>query len=116
MKSAPAGKGRSARFDDRGSDANLSKTAKPTKARISVLLPDGSTFQLRGKAAQIMRVLAAGAGITSLDVWRITTRLSSFVHHFRHRYGVCIISNREPHEGGWHSRYRLGEGVIIDSG
>lgn len=80
-----------------------------------MLTPDGATFTLTGKAAKLMRSLTIGrpCGITSLDVWRISTRLSAYVHLFRHRHGLVITTEREPHDDGWHARYRLGTRVTV---
>jgi hypothetical protein len=53
MKDA-AGKGRSVRFDDRGSDAPDSERRKRLKPRIIVRCSDGSTYDFSRKASAYM--------------------------------------------------------------
>tara|TARA_R110002095_G_scaffold144870_2_gene125283 strand:- start:328 stop:630 length:303 start_codon:yes stop_codon:yes gene_type:complete len=67
-------------------------------------------FEVKGKPARTLceLVKAAGRGVTALELsntWAL--RLSAYIHDLRHKYGVKIITHREPHDGGTHGRYVL---------
>ena len=51
-------------------------------------------------------VVAGDNGITAHEVSTWAYRLAAYCHKLR-RLGVPISMSREPHEGGWHGRYRL---------
>ncbi len=66
-------------------------------------------FTVTGQTAKALAALmAAGAqGVTALEVNSWAYRLGAYVHELRHRHGLAIETQREPHEGGWHGRYVL---------
>jgi hypothetical protein len=40
-------------------------------------------------------------------------RLGAYVHDLRHKFGLSIRTDNEPHAGGWHARYVLLSDVEI---
>lgn len=77
---------------------------------------DGFSFTLTGKIALALRMLIKhGDGITPLDCIPWTVRLGSMIFQLRHRYGLVIVTEMEPHEGGLHARYFLRTSVAIES-
>jgi len=78
------------------------------RAMFHAIGPDGA-FTVKGQTAKALGALiAAGTqGITALEVNSWAYRLGAYVHQLRHRQGLAIELQREPHEGGWHGRYVL---------
>lgn len=55
----------------------------------------------------LLALVAAGPrGITALEVSGWAYRLAAYCHRLK-RYGLVISTSSEPHDGGWHARYRL---------
>ncbi len=73
------------------------------------------TYEVKGRDAEtLIWLLRAGeAGITALEVSSWAYRLSSYIHHLRHEYGLEIRTIMEPHDGGKHARYVLITIVVI---
>lgn len=72
-------------------------------------IDDGVVFSLDGRLAQTLTALiTAGAhGITALEVQSWAFRLADYVFKLKRRYGLVIAMELEPHNGGFHGRYRL---------
>jgi hypothetical protein len=66
-------------------------------------------FTLRGQMAKslIALIKAGDKGCNALEVTCWALRFSGYIHFLRKDYGLEIITQREPHDGGWHARYFL---------
>lgn len=89
-----------------------SLSPKKWHERKSVLEIGEQKFVISGqKLSTLLALIAAGPrGITALEVSSWAYRLAAYCHELK-RLGVPIVTAREPHEGGWHGRYRL-EGKV----
>lgn len=84
---------------------------------LTAIGPDGS-FTVTGQCAKALAALAGAGprGVTALEVNSWAYRLGAYVHTLRHRHGLAIETQREPHEGGWHGRYVLRSPIAIEGG
>jgi hypothetical protein len=89
-----------------------SPSPKKWHERKSVLQIGKKKFVISGqKLRALLALVAAGDhGITALEVSTWAYPLGADCRTLR-RLGVPISMSREPHEGGWHGRYRL-EGKV----
>jgi hypothetical protein len=73
------------------------------------------TYEVEGRAAETLLCLvqASDTGITALEVSSWAYRLASYIHDLRHKFGLDIRTQREPHDGGTHGRYVLLSAVEI---
>jgi hypothetical protein len=85
---------------------------KKWRARKSILEVNDQKSVISGQELRTLLALVAAGdhGITALEVSTWAYRLAAYCHELR-RLGVPISTSREPHEGGWHGRYRL-EGKV----
>ena len=87
-------------------------------ANFSILIGDKEKlFTLRGQMARslIALIKSGDKGCNALEVTCWALRFSGYIHFLRKDYGLEIITQREPHDGGWHARYFLLDNVkIID--
>lgn len=112
MKNGPTGEGEAAISNMTADGSTPPKF--PRKPRWRVTLPDGSGFDISGRGASALRTLARSpAGVTPLDLLRVTLRLAAYVEQWRNKRGLVIETVRERHEDGWHARYRLASRVTI---
>lgn len=88
------------------------------KTRAVITDPDGQVrrIQVVGRFAQTLRALveAGEQGVTALEISSWALRLGHYIFILRHRYGLNISMELEPHEGaysGRHGRYRLRSNV-----
>lgn len=87
------------------------------KVRLTCHPADAPPFTVSGKTARVVRLLAIRRnGITPLDCAPSILRLGSIIWQLRHRYGLAITTELEPHEDGQHARYRLASRVRLESG
>ncbi|WP_340588675.1 winged helix domain-containing protein [Erythrobacter alti] len=87
------------------------------KARLTCHPVDAAPFTVSGKTARALRLLATNSdGITPLDCIPTIMRLGSIIWQLRHRYGLAISTEMEPHEDGRHARYRLVSRFRLESG
>ena len=88
-------------------------------ARCKVLRAKGPSgaFTVTGQTAKALAALAEAGkrGVTALEVNSWAYRLGAYVHELRHRHGLAIETQREPHEGCWHGRYVLRSNVTLES-
>ena len=86
--------------------------AKKWRQHKCIVEIDGQRIVISGKELRTLLALVAAGdnGITALEVSSWAFRLAAYCHKLR-QLGVPISMSREPHEGGWHGRYRL-EGNI----
>lgn len=71
---------------------------------------------VKGRFAQTLGALvnAGPRGVTALEMQSWALRLGHYVWVLRHRYGLPIATETEPHDGGNHARYKLNtEGLTI---
>lgn len=94
------------------SPPTVSPSPKKWRERKSVLEIGEQKFVISGQELRTLLALVAAdsVGITALEVSTWAYRLAAYCHELR-RLGVPISTSREPHEGGWHGRYRL-EGKV----
>jgi hypothetical protein len=66
-------------------------------------------FCITGQKLRTLNALidAGDKGITALSVSSWAFRLASYIYDLRHDHGLEIQTIDEPHEGGFHARYRL---------
>lgn len=66
-------------------------------------------FTLRGQMAKslIALIKAGEKGCNALEVTCWALRFSGYIHFLRKDYGLDILTQKEPHDGGWHARYFL---------
>ncbi len=86
--------------------------AKKWRQRKCIVEIDGQRISVGGQELRTLLALVAAGdnGITALEISSWAYRLAAYCHELR-RLGVPISTSREPHEGGWHGRYRL-EGKV----
>lgn len=93
----------------------LTRKRRP-KAQLTCFPAGAEPFSVSGKTARVLRALVrCRHGITALDCIPWTVRLGSMIFQLRHRYGLVIVTEMEPHEGGLHARYFLRTSVAIES-
>jgi hypothetical protein len=75
------------------------------------------TYFVDGRPAQALAWLVhcGACGVTALEMSSWALRLADYVFVLRHRYGLDIYTQLEPHHGGRHARYILREAIIIVS-
>lgn len=84
------------------------------KARLICHPANAAPFVVSGKTARVLRLLATRrGGITPLDCVPWSLRLASIVHQLRLRRGLEILTEFEPHEGGFHARYICAEPLKV---
>ncbi len=81
------------------------------KPRLLVTAKIGDrVVKANGREAQALLALIehGPAGISSLEMGRAgwAIRLAAYIHDLK-RMGVPIVTEREPHDGGNHGRYKL---------
>jgi hypothetical protein len=76
---------------------------------------DGLVFTVHGQNAKAVKALVeAGAkGVTADEVSTWAYRFSAYCWELRHKFGLAIITVREPHTGGWHGRHVLQSPITI---
>lgn len=85
------------------------------KVRLICYPADAAPFAVTGKTARALGLLAKHrGGITPLDCLPWSFRLAGIVHELRHRRGLDIVTELEPHEGGLHARYFLASRVRVE--
>jgi hypothetical protein len=74
-------------------------------------------FVTKGRRAQTLVCLVevGTRGFTSAEVASWAYRLASYIYDLKEDFGLDIITNLEPHEGGRHARYTLHSLVEIIS-
>jgi hypothetical protein len=86
-------------------------TSRKAKVRAVVHEVDGDreiTVTGRQNVRTLEALVASGPrGVTALDISSWAMRLSHYIMMLRHNYGLPILTEREPHDGGEHGRYRL---------
>lgn len=94
------------------SPSTAAQSLQKWRARKCIVEIDGQRISVGGQELRTLLALVAAGdhGITALEVSTWAYRLAAYCHALR-RLGVPISMSREPHEGGWHGRYRL-EGKI----
>ena len=116
MKNALPRMGKGAVIVDGDSAPNITGKHR-AKARLTCHPADAAPFTVTGKTARALRLLASSRdGITPLDCVPTILRLGSIIWQLRHRYGLAISTELEPHEDGQHARYRLVSRVRLESG
>lgn len=111
---------RTAEGESIGLGANAMMWAYPARGRgrklqvVQATGPHGS-FTVSGQVAKaLVAMVGAGvAGVTAQEVAGWAYRLGAYVHTLRRDYGLTIETVHEPHDGGWHGRYRLLCPVVI---
>lgn len=91
--------------------------AKPI-VHAQVRLPDGwRAIRVRGQEARALLALvkAGSRGCTALEVSTWALRFAAYTHNLIHKQGLCIVTEREMHPGGWHGRHTLLDLVEIES-
>lgn len=78
------------------------------RMEITAVTSDGQPFRVKGQTARtLMALVEAGqSGITALEMSTWALRLAAYILDLR-RLGLLIQMESEPHEGGWHGRYRI---------
>lgn len=116
MENALPRMGKGAVIVDGDSAPNIT-CERRAKVRLTCYPADAAPFTVTGKTARVLRSLVRNRdGITPLDCIPWTVRLGSMIFQLRHRYGVIISTEMEPHEDGLHARYRLVSRVRLESG
>lgn len=94
------------------SPSTASPSPKKWREHKCILEIGEQKFVISGQELRTLLALVAAGdnGITALEVSTWAFRLAAYCHALR-RLGVPISTSREPHEGGWHGRYRL-EGKV----
>ncbi len=82
------------------------------KKLVATFLPHGKRSEkitIKGKVAKTLIALITKKkkGCTALEISSWAFRLSSYIHILRTKYFFNIITQKEPHKGGWHARYFL---------
>ncbi len=82
--------------------------------KVTAIGPLGQ-FTVRGQTAKaLLRLSDAGQkGVTAQEVSSWAYRFSAYCFDLRHKYGLTILTHKEPHEGGWHGRHELTTPVTI---
>lgn len=72
-------------------------------------------IEVRGQPAKALLALveAEDNGCTALEVASWAYRFAAYAWELRHRYGLVIRTDREPHPDGWHGRHVLETPVEI---
>lgn len=72
---------------------------------------------VRGQEARSLLALveAGPRGCTALEVSTWALRFAAYTHNLIHKHGLCILTEREKHRGGWHGRHTLLDLVDIVS-
>ena len=72
-------------------------------------------FTVRGQEARTLAALvkAGPKGCTALEVSSWALRLAAYTHNLKHDHGLSIVTQHEPHDGGWHGRHVLTTPVSI---
>lgn len=104
---------------DAAKEANVRANPTPTRVPLATRgeknwaiwkRPDGSTFRALGRVLETLELLARNGwlGVEAFDFpGGPPFRLGAYVHTLRKRHGLSIVTEREPHRGGWHARYVL---------
>jgi len=83
-------------------------------------IQDGETWRpITVSGRQVCRTLralieAGAEGITALELSSWAVRLAHYVFLLRH-HGLNIVTEHEPHDGGFHGRYRLVSRVTLEA-
>jgi hypothetical protein len=119
---ANGGVGRaSGTFSSRAAEQGLiTRTVRrgPASPRLKVAFEaDGRMREVQGQCARaLMALVAAGPeGVTAQEVASWSFRLAAYVHDLRRKHGLVVVTEREPHPGGWHGRHILLTPVRIHS-
>jgi len=87
------------------------------KTQLTCHPANAAPFTVSGKTARALHLLATRReGITPLDCIPTIMRLGSIIWQLRHRYGLPISTELEPHGDGRHARYRLSSRVRLEGG
>ena len=83
-------------------DAYHSPRTPRKRLIVKAIGPDGQPFNVTGQFARtLLAMVEAGArGVTARELASWAFRLSHYVLILRHRHGLSIITQWEPHEGG----------------
>lgn len=82
----------------------------PASRRLKVLFEaDGRMREVQGQCARALMALVerGAAGVTPSEVSTWAYRLAAYVHDLRKHHGLVVVTEREPHPGGWHGRHIL---------
>jgi hypothetical protein len=85
--------------------------------RVTVAGPEPRHLVITGRQCcrTLLALIDAGPrGTTALEISTWALRMSHYISELRHRWGLSILTESEPHDGGAHGRYVLLDTVTID--